>query len=71
MLDRLVQLLVANETVDGPRSTPWPAGPEPAEGTGMTMAPDRAAAAAGRTWPPARPPAASGASAVTQRSRPA
>jgi cell division protease FtsH len=46
VLDRLVQLLVANETVDGSEVYALAGRPEPASGTGVTLAPERAAAAA-------------------------
>ena len=43
MLDELVQLLLANETVDGSEVYALAGRPEPAAaGAGMTMAPDRA-----------------------------
>jgi cell division protease FtsH len=44
VLDRLVQLLLANETVDGSEVYALAGRPEPQGGAGMTMAPDRASA---------------------------
>jgi cell division protease FtsH len=43
-LDRLVALLVADETVDGSQVYALTGRPEPSGGSGVTMAPDRAAA---------------------------
>jgi cell division protease FtsH len=47
VLDRLVQLLVADETVDGSAIYALAGQPTPASAGGMTMAPDRAVAASG------------------------
>jgi cell division protease FtsH len=47
VLDKLVRLLVANETVDGSEIYALAARPEPAGAAGMTMAPDRAVPAEG------------------------
>ena len=66
-LDRLVQLLVANETVDGSEVYALAGRPEPVIGTGsgVTMAPERAAAAASQ--PVVAGPARSAEDAGTTR----
>ena len=45
VLDKVTELLVANETVDGSQIYALAGRPEPAIGGGVTMAPDRVAAA--------------------------
>jgi len=59
VLDNLVQLLIANETVDGSEVYALAGRPEPSGGAGMTMAPDRAASIAGK-------PAATGSEKATK-----
>ncbi len=73
VLDRVVQLLVANETVDGAEIYALAGRPEPAGAPGVTMAPDRAAAASGANLAagPARPASASGANLAASPARPA
>jgi cell division protease FtsH len=52
VLDKLVELLVANETIDGSQVYALVGRPEPAEAAaGMTMAPDRAVSAGGTIIP--------------------
>ncbi|MDQ1360492.1 MAG: cell division protease FtsH, partial [Acidimicrobiaceae bacterium] len=48
VLDKLVQLLVTNETVDGSQVYALAGRPEPSGGGGMTVAPDRVVAMAGK-----------------------